>query len=149
MTVFEPGPGMGFFTLELARQAGPSGHLIVVDVEPRMLQRLKHRLAQAALLDRVDIRLAPAHSMGVADLADAVDLIFAFAVVHEFPSSRVFFKEAAECLKPGGRLLLAEPAGHVSAAAFASELADAAKAALHPVERPPIRRSRAALLQFA
>jgi ubiquinone/menaquinone biosynthesis C-methylase UbiE len=147
MTVFEPGPGMGFFTLELARQVGASGHVVVVDVQPKMLARLKRRLAKAGLLERVDVRLAPAHSMGIADMAERVDLVFAFAVVHEFPSCRVFFTEAAECLKPGGRLLLAEPAGHVTAAAFESELADAAKAGLHPVNRPAIRRSHAALLQ--
>jgi ubiquinone/menaquinone biosynthesis C-methylase UbiE len=147
MTVFEPGPGMGFFTLELARQVGASGHVVVVDLQPEMLGRLKRRLSKAGLLERVDIRLAPAHSMGMADLAETIDLVFAFAVVHEFPSARTFFLEAAESLKPGGRLLLAEPAGHVTAALFESELADAAKAGLHPVDRPPIRRSRAALLQ--
>jgi predicted methyltransferase len=27
MTVLEPGPGMGFFTLELARRVGPSGRV--------------------------------------------------------------------------------------------------------------------------
>jgi len=147
MTVFEPGPGMGFFTLELARRVGSSGHVVVVDVQPEMLERLKRRLAKAGLLERVDVRLAPAHSMGMADLAESIDLVFAFAVAHEFPSSRTFFMEAAESLKPGGRMLLVEPAGHVSAAAFAVELADAAKANLHPVDRPVVRRSHAALLQ--
>src|SRR6185503_21182636 len=38
MTVLEPGPGMGFFTLELARLVGPAGRVIAVDVEPRMNQ---------------------------------------------------------------------------------------------------------------
>lgn len=147
MTVFEPGPGMGFFTLELARRVGASGRVVVVDVQREMLDRLKRRLAKAGLLERVDVRLAPAHSMGIADLAETIDLVFAFAVVHEFPSARTFFLEAAESLKPGGRMLLAEPAGHVTAAQFESELADAARANLHPVDRPAIRRSRAALLQ--
>jgi len=147
MTVLEPGPGMGFFTLELARRVGASGRVVVVDVQPEMLDRLKRRLAKAGLLARVDVRAAPAHSMGIADLAETTDLVFAFAVVHEFPSSRTFFLEAAESLKPGGRMLLAEPAGHVTAAQFESELADAARANLHPVDRPVIRRSRAALLQ--
>jgi len=147
MTVFEPGPGMGFFTLELARRVGASGRVVVVDVQPEMLDRLKRRLAKAGLLERVDVRAAPAHSMGIADLAETIDLVFAFAVVHEFPSARTFFLEADESLKPGGRMMLAEPAGHVTAAQFESELADAARANLHPVDRPVIRRSRAALLQ--
>ena len=40
MTVLEPGPGMGFFTLDIARKLGPCGRVIAVDVEPRMIERL-------------------------------------------------------------------------------------------------------------
>ena len=36
MTVVEPGPGMGFFTLELARLVGPRGRVVAIDVQPRM-----------------------------------------------------------------------------------------------------------------
>jgi predicted methyltransferase len=32
MTVVEPGPGMGFFTFELAKLIGPSGRVIAVDI---------------------------------------------------------------------------------------------------------------------
>lgn len=39
MTVVEPGPGMGFFTLELARLVGPEGRVIAVDVQPQMINR--------------------------------------------------------------------------------------------------------------
>ena len=35
--------GMGFFTLELARLVGPSGHVIVVDVQRRMIAGLRRR----------------------------------------------------------------------------------------------------------
>lgn len=31
MTVFEPGPGMGFFTLPMANLVGPSGHIVAAD----------------------------------------------------------------------------------------------------------------------
>jgi tRNA A58 N-methylase Trm61 len=41
MTVLEPGPGMCFFTLELARRVGPSGRVVAVDVQPRMIAGLK------------------------------------------------------------------------------------------------------------
>ena len=46
MTVLEPGPGMGFFTLEMARQVGASGRVVAVDVQPRMIAGLKRRLAK-------------------------------------------------------------------------------------------------------
>jgi ubiquinone/menaquinone biosynthesis C-methylase UbiE len=43
MTVLEPGPGMGFFTLELARLVGPEGRVIAVDVQPQMITGLRRR----------------------------------------------------------------------------------------------------------
>lgn len=36
MTVIEPGAGMGFFTLELAKKVGESGRVIVIDIQPKM-----------------------------------------------------------------------------------------------------------------
>jgi len=85
--------------------------------------------------------------MGVADLSGLVDFVWAFAVVHELPSADSFFREAQKVLKPEGRLLLAEPTGHVSNALFEAERAAAARAGLLTVEDPAIRRSRSALLQ--
>jgi hypothetical protein len=49
-------------------------------------------------------------------------------------------------MKPGARLLLAEPAGHVKPVLFEKELASAAEAGLRVSERPLIRRSLAAVL---
>jgi SAM-dependent methyltransferase len=148
MTVLEPGPGMGFFTIDLARLVGPSGRVVAADIQPKMLDGLKRRAAKAGLLDRLDIRLAQPNSMGLADLAHAVDFVLAVAVVHELPDVRAFFSETAAVLKPGARLLLAEPAGHVSAAEFEEELRAASEAGLSEVARPAVRRSRTALLKL-
>jgi len=147
MTILEPGPGMGFFTLELARLAGPSGKVVAVDLQPRMLQTLKRRLQKRNLLDRVDARLAQSNSMGVADLNGKVDLVLAFAVVHEFPDKAAFFAEAAQTMKPGAALLMAEPSGHVEDAKFSSELEAASRHGLKQVETPIISRSHTALLR--
>ena len=146
MTVLEPGPGMGFFTLDLARLVGPSGRVVAADLQSRMLDALRRRAAKAGLADRVTTRLAQPGSLGVTDLAGQADFVLAFAVVHELPSAQTFFAEAAASLRPGGALLLAEPAGHVSAEAFEDELRAAAAAGLTQQERPPIRGSRTALL---
>ena len=147
MTVLEPGPGMGFFTVELARMVGPLGRVVAVDVQSKMLDALRRRLSKAGLAERVDVRLAKPDSMGVAGLSGMVDFVLAFAVVHELPSVDCFFLEANQVLKLEGHLLLAEPAGHVSDALFEAERAAAAKAGLVTVQEPVIRRSRAALLQ--
>jgi len=63
MTVLEPGPGMGFFTLELARRVGRTGRVIAIDVQPKMIERLKRRAANAHLADRIDARVTRADSM--------------------------------------------------------------------------------------
>ena len=147
MTVLEPGPGMGFFTIELARLVGPSGRVIAVDVQPRMTAGLQRRVARSGISERVDARTVSADSLGVADLAGQVDFILAFAMVHEMPSSSQFFAQAAQVAKPGGQLLLVEPSGHVKTEGFDAELADASRSGFQVVERPTIRRSHAALLR--
>jgi len=146
MTVFEPGPGMGFFTLDLARLVGNSGRVIAVDVQPKMIEGLKRRAAKAGLQDRIDARVAAPDSMGVSDLAGRVDFTLAFAMVHEVPSAGRFFTEVSQASRPGATLLLAEPPGHVTAQEFEVELQEAAKAGFTALERPSIRRSHTALL---
>jgi len=146
MTVLEPGPGMGFFTLELARLVGPTGRVVAVDIQPRMLDGLRRRAVKAGLADRLTTQLVQPDSLSVSDLAGQVDFVLAFALVHELPNARTFFADAAASLRPGGALLLAEPTGHVSADAFEDELRAAAAAGLAVQERPSIRSSRTALL---
>lgn len=147
MTVLEPGPGMGYFTLELASLVGSTGRVIAVDIQPRMIANLKRRARKAGLLDRIDLRLVSADSLGVNDLAGKVDFTLAFALVHEMPSAAHFFKEAAQASKPGGTLLLAEPSGHVKEDEFAAEVKDAAAAGFMVTAHPRVRRCRAALLR--
>ncbi|MGE5205922.1 MAG: class I SAM-dependent methyltransferase [Chlamydiota bacterium] len=147
MTVLEPGPGMGFFTVPLAQLAGSSGRVVALDVQPKMIAKLKRRLAKAGLQQRVDTRLVTADSLGINDLAGKVDFTLAFAMVHEMPSPGQFFSEAAAASRPGARLLLVEPAGHVKPEEFEAELREAAQAGFKLLDRPHIRHSQAALLQ--
>ena len=149
MTVLEPGPGMGFFALELARLVGPGGRVIAVDLQPRMLDGLRRRAEKARLLDRIDLRQAVRDRMGVDDLAGRVDFVLAFAVVHELPNQRRFLTEAAAALAPGGRLLVAEPRGHVSEKDFQATLSTAEHTGLRVESRPEIWRSRSAVLRRA
>ncbi len=149
MTVLEPGPGMGFFTLELARLVGPSGRVVAVDIQPRMLARLKRRAARAGLLARVDARSAAPYTLRIADLTGAIDFTLVFALVHELPAVEPFFAEVAMASRRGAGLLFAEPAGHVKTADFEAEMEAAIHAGFELVERPAIRRSHAALLRRA
>jgi ubiquinone/menaquinone biosynthesis C-methylase UbiE len=144
MTVLEPGPGMGFFTLELARLVGPSGRVVAVDIQPEMLDRLNRQAQKAGVMDGLDVRLARSDSLGLDDLQNKVDFVLAFAMVHEMPSASRFFQEASRAMMAGANLLLAEPAGHVK-----PELVAAAQAGLIVTDRPAIRRSLSALLTKA
>jgi ubiquinone/menaquinone biosynthesis C-methylase UbiE len=146
MTVLEPGPGMGFFTLELARRVGASGRVVVVDVQPKMLDRLKRRVEKAGLLSRVDIRLGRPETLGLAALAGQVDFTLAFAMVHEIPDAAQFFHEAAQVSKPGARLLFAEPRQRVTSVSYDAELNAAAGAGFVVTSQPAVRWSHAALL---
>lgn len=145
MTVLEPGPGMGFFTVPLAQRVG-SGRIIAVDIQPKMLAALRRRATKAGLVQRIETRIAKPDSLGVGDLRGLVDFVLAVAVVHEMPSAESFFREAAEALAPGGRLLLAEPMGHVNEARFGEELEWARRAGLAVVDSPALQRCHAALL---
>jgi ubiquinone/menaquinone biosynthesis C-methylase UbiE len=147
MKVLEPGPGMGFFTLELAKLVGPKGRVVAVDVQEKMLSTLQKKARKAGLLDRIDARVVPADTMRLDDLAGSVDFTLAYAVVHEMPSSERFFREAASASRAGAQLLLVEPAGHVSDGDFAEELRFAQQAGFSVGERPPIARSYAAVLK--
>jgi ubiquinone/menaquinone biosynthesis C-methylase UbiE len=149
MTVLEPGPGMGFFTLELARRVGPKGRVIAVDVQPRMITGLKRRLEKAGLTERVDARLANEESMGLEDIAGKVDFTLAMAVVHETPKADRLFGEIATATKAGGKVLFAEPSGHVKEEVFAEELKAATGAGFRVDERPKLKGSQAAVLTKA
>jgi ubiquinone/menaquinone biosynthesis C-methylase UbiE len=147
MTVLEPGPGMGFFTLELARRVGPGGRVIAVDMEPRMIEGLKRRAARAGVLERVDARVCTADSMGLDGAGGQIDFALACALVHEVPDAERFFSEVWRVLKPGACLLLAEPPFRIQEAEFRTEIEAAARAGFSLAGRPAVRGSRAALLK--
>lgn len=147
MTVLEIGPGMGFFSLPLARYVGTSGKVVAIDLQERMIKALNKRAARAGLGDRIDSRICAAERLGVDDLAGSIDLAVAFYVVHEVPDARALCREVHTLLAGTGRFYIVEPAGHVSESEFDEVLALAREAGFVILERPEVRKSRAALLE--
>ncbi|MBW1950533.1 MAG: class I SAM-dependent methyltransferase [Deltaproteobacteria bacterium] len=125
MVILEPGCGMGYFTLPLARMTGPGGRVVVSDLEPRMLAALEKRARKARLLDRIEIRRARGDDLGLEGLEQTVDLAVAIHVVHEVPDQRAFFGQIYAALKPGGECLVREPSFHVSRKRFEESMARA------------------------
>ncbi len=147
MLVLEPGPGMGFFTLPLARLVGPKGRVVALDVQQKMLRSLERRAKRAGLRERIEPRLVEKDGMALQALTGKVDFALAFAMVHEVPDVGKFFRELADALKPGGLLLFCEPAGHVGPKAFERSLSLARAAGLRETGRPAVRSNLAATLQ--
>jgi len=147
MTVLEPGPGMGFFTLPLAKLVGPNGRVIAVDIQVKMIDKLRKRAQRAGLVDRIDLRLAGRDLLGIVDLHNRVDFVLAFAVVHEVASAERFFREIADVLRPRASMLLVEPSVHVPRNKFAIELEAARAAGLEVAASPVIGGNHAALLR--
>ena len=146
MTVFEPGPGMGFFTLEMARMVGKGGLVVAVDIQTKMIENLARKAQRQGLAGRIDLRLANWTGMGINDLIGRVDFVLAFAVVHELPDAGLFFKEAFAVLKPGGKVLFSEPSNHIEQSEFAKSLDYAGKAGFRVEGMPTIRSNQSAVL---
>jgi ubiquinone/menaquinone biosynthesis C-methylase UbiE len=127
MIVLEPGCGMGYFTLPLARMVGPKGRIIALDIQPKMLAALKRRSERVGLLDRIELRHIRHDGLGVEDMLDKVDFAVALYVVHEVPNQASFFTEVRQALRQGSKLLVVEPKGHVSQDQFTESVATAEK----------------------
>jgi len=147
MRVLEVGPGMGYFSLALARLTGETGRVVAVDMEERMLRRLKKRARRAGLSGTIEPRLCTKASLAVSDLEGTMDFALAFAVVHEVPDQKTLFAEIHRALRPQGLLLVSEPAGHVSGEEFARMLLTARSAGFSARSSPVIARSLSAVLE--
>jgi ubiquinone/menaquinone biosynthesis C-methylase UbiE len=122
MTVLEPGCGFGYFTLPLARMVGPTGKVLCVDVEPKVVARLQRRVDRAGLSSRVAASVCSPTDLGLGARSGQVDLVTVIHMMHELEDLPGFLRQVTALLKPGGRMLVLEPKGHVAPARFAVEL---------------------------
>lgn len=143
MTVLDVGCGRGITTLGLARLVGDSGRVIAVDVQERMLAMVRRRARRAGLSGRITTHRCSFTSLELDEQVDFADL---FWMVHEIQDLDRLFAEIHGLLRPGGRMLMAEPVRHVSRDRFDAEVAQAREAGLHRESEPRVRFSHAAVL---
>jgi ubiquinone/menaquinone biosynthesis C-methylase UbiE len=148
MSVLDVGCGMGFFSLPLAELVGATGKVVCVDLQEKMIKGLIRRAEKAGLSGRIDARVADQNSLTLSDIAGKIDFALLFALVHEVPDKERLFSEVYAAMKRTGKLLLAEPAGHVSKAEFKKTVSHAQSAGFEVLQQPQIRRSHAVLLQI-
>ena len=147
MTVLEPGCGMGFFSLPLARMVGPAGRVVCVDLQPRMIAGLRRRAEKAGLAGRIEVITGALDEGALEARRGAVDLAVAIHMVHEVRDGAAFLRRLFELLRPGGRLLIVEPKGHVLAAAFERTVQSATAVGFVECGRPLGAGGRGVLLE--
>jgi ubiquinone/menaquinone biosynthesis C-methylase UbiE len=146
MTVLEPGCGMGYFSLPLARMVGATGRVVCRDVQPKMLDGLLRRARRAGVSDRIEAVACAPGDLRLERWAARIDLAVAIHMVHEVADPVGLLDQLHAALRPGGGLLLLEPKGHVSESSFDATLAAASRAGFATLDRPGVRRSHAAML---
>jgi len=105
MTVLEVGPGNGRYTVETARRVGKTGHVITVDIEPRMIERVRRR-ARAEGIANLEARVADVYDLPFDD--GTFDAVCMITVISEIPEPDRAMREFYRVLSPFGTLAFSE-----------------------------------------
>lgn len=104
MTVVDLGTGTGYFLARLSR-AVPEGHVLALDVEPRMIEHVAARVTREGL-PNVDARVCGTDDPGLA--ADSVDRVLVVDTWHHIEARPLYLARLAPALRSGGALLIVD-----------------------------------------
>lgn len=105
MKVADIGAGVGYYSLKIAAEVGPTGKVFATDIQPGMIERLRANIAKAGLKN-IEPVLSTEAATGLPD--HSVDLMILVDVYHEFSQPRTMIQGLKRALKPDGRLVLFE-----------------------------------------
>ena len=123
MRVMDYGSAMGFFSIPMAREVGPEGRVVCVDIQEKMLEVLARRAARAGVGGIIESCLISGSAPSLERYRNGIDFVLLFAVAHEVPDQEALFRELFQALKPGGKMLFSEPSGHLSRPEYDSSVA--------------------------
>jgi ubiquinone/menaquinone biosynthesis C-methylase UbiE len=100
--VLEIGPGVGYYTLDIAEWVGPDGRVEIFDLQQEFLD---HTLGRAAERGLENILPTQGDATALAYEDDSIDAVVLTAVLGEIPDPVAALGEIQRVLKPGGRLI--------------------------------------------
>jgi ubiquinone/menaquinone biosynthesis C-methylase UbiE len=123
--VLEMGPGPGRLLIPAAQRVAPDGEAVGIEIQPKMIERLKIRAERAGvtILKAIQGDAAQPHVQ-----AESFDLVFLCTALGEIPDRAAALNQCFRALKSGGVLSITEIVGdpHYQRLSVVKKLAEAA-----------------------